>query len=354
MNLSVIHIVGFCILGCIYPAQTYSQDIWGKLLDCLQIKHVDSLAIGENSYDFKGNLYRVRKDSTKVIHIGKFLFPDQMRETENTKVLDFVEAAFACHTFSLTEPRFKHISFTKGTWEDLEKVNDSTACSLTNLAGRSYRIKWNSSDRKVIMTFPIEYDKLNNGTREEIEEAFISGLKRYKVTSVRPQPTFSILQLQLLKDSLFLLPGDKYIISNVNSHSYLIPSEDGNAIFVYDRAFPAESLANLFTVGNERGMEIEIEIDVIKHEYGIKETLIVPLETLVQYGIMNGCRVYWGTESVEQGELKASVIFYNPDEGYDHIFRIKCPLSEWDSDSFRIQARASLFIPTSNVDNLLQ
>lgn len=285
---------------------------------------------------------------------GRQFFPLQLRGQGPSKMFDFVEAAFASYKVDSVNTRFGNIRFQKGMWEDLETVDDSTPFRWANIDGRAYRLEWQLPDRDIVMVFPIEYDKLNGKTRQELEDAFIQGVKHFEVKALRPKPEVDRERLQLVRDSLFRLPGEEYLLSEVNSHSYLVPDSAGNAVFVCDSIYWLESLANLFVVGSELWRQARMEVTVLKYEYGQRETFEIGVETLVQFCEANGCKTYWGVESREGDELKASVLFYNPWEGYNHLFRVTCKKSPQGDIPFTLQARASLYVPISNVDNLFE
>lgn len=285
---------------------------------------------------------------------SKRLFASQVREQGPSKLFDFVEAAFASYASDSVNVRFANIRFLDGSWEELEAVNDFTPFRWSNINGQGYRLEWQLSGRSVVMVFPIEYDKLNGRTRQEMEDSFIREVKQYKVGHLRPKPNFDKELLQLVRDSLFRLPGGEYLISDVNSHAYLIPDSTGNAVFVCGRKYWVESLANLFVIGSEPWKQARMEVTVRKHEYGRRETFETEVEALVQVCEKHGCKTYWGMENEERDELKFSVLFYNPEEGYNHVFRVTCRRISQGDIPFTLKARASLFVPVSNVDNLFE
>lgn len=286
--------------------------------------------------------------------VGRHLFSFQVRGQGPAKVFDFVEAAFAAYPSDSVNTRFGNIRFLKGSWEELEAVNDSTPFQWAHIDGRSYRLEWKLPDRNIVMVFPIEYDKLNGQTRQEMEDVFIRGFKQFEVKRLRPKPLVDKEQLQLVRDSLFRLPGEEYLIADVNSHAYLLPDSAGNAVFVCDTCYWVESLANLFVVGSEPWRQARMEVTVLKHEYGKKETFEIEVEALVQLCEENGCKTFWGVESLAEDELKASVLFHNPWEGYNHVFRVTCSKLPQGDIPFELKARASLFVPVSNVNNLFK
>ena len=122
---------------------------------------------------------------------------------------------------------------------------------------------------------------------------------------------------------------------------------------VWTTAQPLESMANLFLFPSEAYGEKMIELTVLKHEYGTREKLTVPLAGLLAVCESEGCETYWGVETYENGLLCGALFFRNRRGGYDHVLKIECNPTEVIGGTGKLTARASLYVPTNNIHNLM-
>ena len=89
-----------------------------------------------------------------------------------------------------------------------------------------------------------------------------------------------------------------------------------------------------------KGCEASIELTVIKHKYGEKETLQIPLAQLQSVmGLTDGCTSFWGVEEIDGGNIKGTLFFYNQLQGYDHVLRISVPIKEIGTEKSYIKRK---------------
>lgn len=274
------------------------------------------------------------------------LFASSMREAWPSAVLDYVEDAYAYQLDGgdMSHSRFAGITFTYGNWQLLSLVDSIAACSLSLLGGKLYRITWEGF---VSIEFPVQYDDLLGDSRSQIEDNFIARLRTAEGREASPVPDMDADGWPE-GEELFRVDGAKYGMSEVSSSYYL--AEDGQRL-LYSNAYPAESLANLFICGVE-GQDAPITVSIAKHEYGVRDTIVTTVSALSGLCEEEGCEIYWGTESLEEGRLLGSVFFSNWMLGYDHVLRVECDPSLLGTEDFTIKARMSLFIPTTNIKDL--
>ena len=95
-----------------------------------------------------------------------------------------------------------------------------------------------------------------------------------------------------------VLPGSHYTLPEVNANLYFIKDTSDTTTHykpVYSTSYPVESLANMLVGAVPKGCEASIELTVIKHKYGEKETLQIPLAQLQSVmGLTDGCTSFWG------------------------------------------------------------
>lgn len=274
------------------------------------------------------------------------LFAPSMREAWPSVVLDYVEDAYAYQLSGgeMSRSRFAGITFTSGNWQLLSLVDSSAVCSLSLLGGKLYRINWEGF---ASIEFPVRYDDLLGGNRSQIEDNFIAKLRHAEGMETSPVPEMDTDEWPE-GEEIYRIDGEKYGMSEVSSSYYL--ADDGHRL-LYSSAYPAESLANLFICGVE-GQDAPITVSIAKHEYGVRDTVQTTVSSLSGLCEEEGCDIYWGTESLEEGRLLGSVFFSNWMLGYDHVLRVECDPSLLGTEDFSIKARMSLFIPTTNIKDL--
>lgn len=344
----------FVILSLLIISNFVSADI-ASMLNKIGVEPTELSANGDSVVDYSGIPILIRTQKGEVKHIGRKLFADGFRQFNDRGVLEYVEAAYLNQLLKLEDRRFSNISFEKGSWADLECVNDSTGCSITIINSKKYSVEWSDETACFVkLVFPIEYDKIKPvAGRSELEENFISELKDYQLSD-RKEAHLNMDKLQALNDTVYLLAGDSYMISDVRGDLYYKADEQGNLALLYDSDYPAESIANLFVAGYSGDDDVTIDMTILRHEYGKTQKESVNIRQLVEYCKSQGCQPYWGVESMSEDSLKGTLFMYNQHEGYDHLFRVECPIKDMTTGQIRIKARVSLFVPTNNVNNLFE
>lgn len=347
---TLYHIFIFILL--IETNAAYSQTLPEQFKQ--QILSQTNWADGNHEINYNGNSFIINIADKKLTSLRVSLFHKNMYESMNRKILNYIEEAYADYLLKTNDPKFNDFLFKKGSWENLKAFNQDSSFTLSNNNSQFYTATWNGKGSStVILTFPISYDKTNKGTRSEIENRYIEELKHFTVKGHRPIPHVTINELEQIEDSIYMLPGNSYIINNVSSNSYFtVNRSNGQGEFIMDANNPQPTVANMIVLGN--GFEGTLELKISKHEYGKSETINIPLETFVQYNIANGCDIFWGLDSFNSNILKGTIFCYNSNEGYDHIIRVELNTNQLGSNKLVIKGYASLFVPTNNIQNLFQ
>lgn len=188
-------------------------------------------------------------------------------------------------------------------------------------------------------------------SRSEIEGAFLSRLKSPASACRREYVANTDLAIPY-GESMYILPGESYQKEGVITRNAYFRAEDMSP--VWDAGFPLESIANLFICPAAGCDSIAAQVTILKHEYGEKETVRLPLGALLGICEEDGCVPFWGVENFSDGEIDGAIFLYNAAKGYDHVIRVHCNFAELFSGNGELVCRASLFIPTTNVHNLFQ
>lgn len=124
---------------------------------------------------------------------------------------------------------------------------------------------------------------------------------------------------------------------------------------VWDENYAEESLANLFNFNSGGAFpQINLNLRVLKHEYGEVEELTTTVANLLAVAESEGETPFFGIEKVEDGNIYASLFLVNPEKEYSHLLRMKGDIKNIFENAGSLNARVSLYIPTGNINDLLQ
>lgn len=300
--------------------------------------------------DIDGYSVHVINEGGDIKFIGLNLFQQGLRQSMDKEILESIESGL----YRLTKPtaaesEYNPVKIIKGEITDFKNISADTPCSIDTYDSKGVYAEWTLPRKKVRVMMPISYDTAKRGTRSEIEDKFISRLK----SSDSKLPDFPEINHDALipyGDDQYMLPGESYQKRGVITRNVYLNAADASP--VWDLNSPLESIANMFIYPSDIYPDINVELTILKHAYGEKETLTVPLRTLLGECSRDGCIPFWGVDKFENGELEGALFFLNKTQGYDHVIRVKCDVGEVFSGTGNIVSRGSLYIPTNNVDNL--
>ena len=306
-------------------------------LDCDTVVRIDGYAV------------RVIKENGEFRHLGLNLLPDDLKNANDREMLDFIETGLLAKAKKIGYPNVEKIFFINGGIGDLKNVDSFTDFNVSTVKGKDIFVDWRAADKRITVAVPVAYDVMYEGTRSDIENDFIrrlrkGGASRKSFGEVRKD------NIEPYIDSLYVLPGGSFRIEEVTRNVYF--SDNDSLQPVWNKAYPAESVSNLMLYPAEIYGNPDIELTVIKHEYGEKEELTIPLNQLLATAENEGCLSFFGVEKFANGELFGSLYFYNPDRAYNHLVRMKLNPQEIIEGAGKIKGRVSLYIPTNNIENL--
>lgn len=293
---------------------------------------------------------RVIKENGRVAHIGLNLFPDEMKSSVDSELLEYIETSLLCRCLGLKMSEPDNLSVTEGSVGDFKYITPATPHSVTSNDSRAMVVEWECDGCNVKVELPTGYQTAKEGTRSDIENDFIAGVKNTAVGRTGT-PSIDSDALEPYGESLYILPGGSYMNKDITDSVYL--DSDGDSMKpVWNSSYPAESVANLFICPSELYGNQKLNVTVLKHKYGEKETFTITVDQLLAYAEKTGCLPFWGMERFEDGRLEGSLFLYNRIQGYDHVFKVVCTPADVIGGAGEIEARASLFVPTNNVQNL--
>ena len=216
----------FILMFIIGANTAYSQTLPEQFKE--KVASQTSWIDGSHQIDYEGNDFIINITNKKLTSLRAPIFHDNMYENISRNILNYIEEAYANYLLNANDSRFNDFYFKKGSWKNLKTFNKNTSFTLSNNNSQSYTATWNTNDSIVILTFPVGYDKTNKGTRSEIENRYIDGLKHFIVKAPRHIPHTTISDLKQTKDSIYVLPGNTYVINSVSNDSYFTINKKKN------------------------------------------------------------------------------------------------------------------------------
>lgn len=304
------------------------------LLDCDTIVSVDGYSV------------RLIRDNGEEVFSGLNLFSQDMKEAGDKDILGRIETDLYKMILQKSDAKNVMTKVIKGKLTDFKSITPASPSTVKTSDAKSMMVEWSVKGKPLVVSIPISYETAKGTNRSETENILIKKIKNSngKRKSIQIDKT----NLESYGDNLFVLPGASYQNKNITRNIYL----DSELKPVWDAEFPNESLANFFIFPSDTYGDIQMDMTVLKHEYGEKETVSIPVLNVLSEMEDEGCVSYWGAERLNNGLLEGSLFFFNPKQGYDHVLKIECNPEDVINGNGKIKAGASLYIPTNNVDNL--
>lgn len=312
------------------------EELVGNTVDCDTI-------VSYNGY----NVHVVKKDGTTT-HYGLNLFTDNAKKNVGKDVLNQLEKELLKLVLN-TDCDDVSVKLISGNLKNLKDITPETPQSIKTSNSRDLLVEWETKNGSVKISMPLNYQSIKGGSRSDIEKAFLADVKKHNKSR---NIAFDLKTAVPYGDDKYIIPGYSYQNKDITRNVYLTTDSVVNPI--WDSNFPLESIANLFICPDDIYGDIELNVTVLKHEYGEQEKFSIPLERFLAYCEEEGCVPFWGVEKFHDGKIEGALFLYNRKQGYDHVLKIDCVPQDVIEAKGSITARASLFVPTNNVNNLFQ
>lgn len=343
MKYSLSLILSLTSLTCF---STNAKDISSLVKLCPEI---ETLSQCDTIINVHGYPVHLIMENGNVKKITFSLFADEMKSSMGQELLESIESTLAQTALGVETAEITDITFIKGSIEDFKEISSKTDCSISNSDAKIITIDWNKG--KTVITLPISYQYAKGGKRSDIEQRFIADVQIDNGNRKR-QLTLDLSDAEPYGKENFVVPGASYQNKNINQNVYL--ESDSILSPIWDDKYPLESISNLFIYPSDKYCNPNIILIVLKHEIGDKTTITITLNQLMAYCEKTGCTPFWGVEKFEHDKLEGALFLYNRNQGYDHVFKVTCTPKDVMDGNGSIKMRASLFVPTNNVNNLLE
>ena len=335
-------------------AQEYAANHLQAASQKLNISNQLTKGAVSDTLSVQGQRIIVRKDTQgRVEHIGIPLFNAYIRNLQPSPIYDYLEYAALDKKFHISENtlQFNKLKFSKGNWDTLFLLDDTTTCNISNLEDKTYIVQWKKSGNVFLeLSFPVDYELLANSSRREMEVRFIKELKNFKTHNSRQEQAIdSTILKKYAVQGIYVKEGSNYAINAITSNTYYI-KKNGNPLLLYDPAHLAESMSNLL-LSPVALPDAHLTVNFAMSTYR-EENVDTGYRQFFDFCIANGCEPFFGFEGIVDGLASGTLIMHNKKSGYNHIFYIQCPEKEIGQAGAHLKGTGYIYTPSSNVKDL--
>ena len=189
--------------------------------------------------------------------------------------------------------------------------------------------------------------------RKSIEDAFISRMKAMTIDRdvLTRIDTDTLLKNMVKGNRYYIQYGETYILDEISSNTYY---KKRGHIFkpLCDKHFPEETIANRLLVSNNDLPDGMITLKFQKYRYET-DSVSISLKQFVTFYKSEGYNAYVGIEHIDNKEINADVFLYNVEKKWLHLINVTCPIEDVSNEGLVANGNAWLFIPTSNLRELM-
>lgn len=191
-----------------------------------------------------------------------------------------------------------------------------------------------------------------NSKRKQMEDTFIEQLKDAAKWDIlaKVSPDTSVMSRAEGK-KYYILPGDTYIIDAISSSTYY-NKKGKHFIPLCDKKFPTETIANRLLLPNKELPDGTMKLDFQKYRYA-KDSVTIHFKQLLSFCKKENYEPYVGIEQVDDKMMKVDLFLYNYSNKWLHIINLDCNTHHIADEGLAVNGKAWLFIPTSNLRELM-
>lgn len=396
MPLRPIAIIGWLLLGSILTGRAQVGIPYGssKLSDIAAVVRPAVTALDRDtcyaSVPYKGYPIAIEQHRGQVTHLGIRLFEPEFKRLAGRELCDFAERYLLERIAFADDPErcwmFDTDSVTvQGSCRAvLDNDRETLRFSIADTERRGYTLIWSRADTTLLsITLPAQWQLISGKNQIELEQDFERNLitfdaeipalpntprDRMEKTTTRnilvcnrgyysiPQMV-SALYFRIGETSNLMKrmersenPGVRIIREVIYTDEYASGEDPRQPRLLLESGYPAESTINLLSVP---ALGREYTVELTQRMYGYSNKIFeMPLDRLIACCLAEGCRPYVGIESIDEQSVKAVCILVNSRWGYNHILNVTLPIESFDRRSGKLQAKASVYAPTHNLETL--
>lgn len=188
--------------------------------------------------------------------------------------------------------------------------------------------------------------------RKSIEDAFISRMKVMAESDVTAKigPDSTVMSKAEGKD-YYIYPGHTYIYDEISSATYYL--HKGTSFQpLCDKRFPIETITNRLLLLNSELPNGEMKLTFHKYRYET-DSLNIQFKQFIAFCNSENYKAYVGIEQIDSIEMKVDIFLCNNTSKWLHIFNFTSSVENVADEGLSITGSAWLFIPTSNLRELM-
>ena len=315
----------------------------------------------------KGKSFVVQYNhKNEIEHLGVSLFSPETKEMINLPVCNFIERVMlelllqkspADVKAKLREYKINMqrdgIEYGKNNFTSLAQllVDIQYPTQVTIHKDSVYTAFWKfGTNESLSLSFPASRELIFGTDKKEsdqnIGESFVND-DNCVFTSVNDNVSASGLS-RVEGTDLYVRKGNTFLIDQINSDTYYQRS-DGLYQLVFDAAYPALSLANLFITKLPKN---NLSLKITHRRYGgfTPEFTITLSKFFCLFDA--GFSTYCILHRTETGKVRVSVVLYNRDFNYIHLLRIQTTVEQLFATDGTLTADFYTNIPQHNLKSL--
>lgn len=188
--------------------------------------------------------------------------------------------------------------------------------------------------------------------RKSIEDSFIEQMKEAAKIDVLSRITNdSTIMSRVEGKKYYVHPGDTYIIDDISTATYY-EYKDKSFVPLCDAKYPKETIANRLLLPNKELPDGNIKLTFQKYRYQ-SDSVTIQFKQLIAFCKNKGYEMFVGIENMDNKEIKADLFLFNYKNKWLHVINLSCPIKNIAAKGLTVEGMAWLFIPTSNIKQLM-
>ena len=184
--------------------------------------------------------------------------------------------------------------------------------------------------------------------RKSMEDAFIEQMKETAKMDVLSRITNDTTVMSRVEGkSYYVHPGDTYIVDGISTATYY-ERKGKHFIPLCDVKYPKETIANRLLLPNR-----ELPDGNINMKFQKSDSLSIQFKQLMTFCRNKGYDMFVGVESMSKKEMKVDLFLFNNENKWLHVINLSCPIKNVADKGLIVDGTAWLFIPTSNIRQLM-
>lgn len=188
--------------------------------------------------------------------------------------------------------------------------------------------------------------------RKSMEDAFIEQMKMAAKMDVLSRiKNDSTVMSRVEGENYYVHPGETYIVDGISTATYY-ERKGKSFIPLCDAKYPKETIANRLLLPNRELPNGSIKLTFQKYRYQ-KDSVNIQFKQLMTFCRNKGYEMFVGIEGMGKKEMKVDLFLFNNENKWLHVINLSCPIKNVADKGLVVEGTAWLFIPTSNIRQLM-